>query len=65
MLAIIFGDTGCFLWREVDRFGQSRPGAPMGGPFPTEAEARADANNEGFILIPDPWPDARRSSETD
>ena len=65
MLAIIFGDTGCFLWREVDRLGQSRPGAPMGGPFPTWAEARAGANNEGFILIPDPRRDAKRSSETD
>jgi hypothetical protein len=32
----------------------------MGGPFPTEGEARVDATSEGFILIPAPRPNARR-----
>lgn len=37
----------------------------MGGPFPAEAEARADATNEGFILIPTSRPNVRRNSETE
>jgi hypothetical protein len=60
MLAIVFGGDGCFLWREVNRFGEGIFGGAMGGPFPTQDEAIADATNEGFILIPAPRPNARR-----
>ena len=49
-----------FLWREVNRFSEGIPGGAMGGPFPTEGEARVDATSEGFILIPAPRPNARR-----
>ena len=60
MLAIVFGFPGCFLWREVDRFGEGLPGGMMGGPFPTEAEALGDATDAGFIILPAPDGPPRR-----
>lgn len=60
LLAVVFGGDGCYLWGEVDRFGEGFPGGMMGGPFSTESAALADANNEGFIVIPEPDGPPRR-----